>query len=293
MFDKIIAFFMSIIAFFMGLFGINTNSNVIAYENLYYGTESRQVMDLYLPKDSDGEVGLILMIHGGAWIGGDKSAYSSTAKGACESYGYAAASINYRYISETVHIEDLLNDIESALSAIKQKGAENGININKVLLTGSSAGGHLALLYGYSRVDTAPIKPAAVVSYSGVTNLTDESFYINNAMGDSEFIATLFSCACGVNFSYADRAIAQEALAKISPVNYVNANTVPTVINHGDSDTIVPYSNAVDLDAKLTQYGVTHVFNTYKGADHDLVGDKAAEDKAFRLLVEYSATYLN
>lgn len=293
MFEKIIAFFMSIIAFFMSLFGLDTAAKVNEYKNLAYGTEERQVMDLYLPKEHDGEVGLILMIHGGAWISGDKSSNSDTAKNACKNFGYATASISYRYISDTVHMEDLLDDIEASLAKIKQVGEENGIKINKVLLTGQSAGGHLALLYGYSRVDSAPIKPAAVVSFCGVTNLNDENFYVNNALGDEEVIADLFSWAGGVDYDYDERLIALPALAKISPVNYVNANTVPTVINHGNKDTIVPYSNAVLLDQKLTQHGVTHVFNTYEGADHDLAGDEAAEDRAYDLLVEYAAKYLN
>ncbi len=292
MFDKIIAFFMSIIAFFSSLFGMDQGAKIKEFNNLSYGTHERQILDFAFPAEAEGEVGLVLMIHGGGWIQGDKNTYKSNVKSIPKNYGYAAAAINYRYISETVHMTDLLDDIDAALKKIKSTAAENGVSINKVLLTGTSAGGHLSLLYAYSRAETAPIKPAAVVSNCGPTNFTDESFYINNAMGDEEFISNLFSLACGQSFTYAERASAKEALLKISPISYVNENTVPTVINHGDKDTFVPYSNAIALDLLLTQYGVKHDFNTYKNSDHDLAGDKDASARASELINQYAAAYL-
>ncbi len=293
MWEKIVAFFMSIIAFFASLFGFGAEEKSYEYRNLSYGSHERQVLDLNIPKDNDGEIGLVLFIHGGAWIAGDKEGYKGGVEAAAETYGFAGASINYRYISEAISIHDILDDIDLALKCIKQKGEENGVNINKVLLTGDSAGGHLSLLYAYSRAATAPITPAAVVSNSGPADFTDENFYINNAIGDEEFVAELFSYASGESFTYAERASAEEALKKVSPLFYVNENTVPTVINHGMKDSIVPYSNAVSLDAKLTEYGVIHVLNSYPNSDHDLGSDKANKEIANDLLIEYCNTYLN
>lgn len=293
MWEKIVAFFMSIIAFFSGLFGFGGEEKCYEYRNLSYGSHERQVLDLNIPKDNDGEIGLVLFIHGGAWITGDKEGYKSGVKAAAETYGFAGASINYRYISESIDLNDILDDIDLALSCIKQKGEENGVKINKVLLTGDSAGGHLSMLYAYSRAQTAAIKPAAVVSNSGPADLTDENFYINNAMGDEEYVSLLFSYASGQKFNYADRESAKDALEKVSPVFYVNKDTVPTVINHGMKDSIVPYSNAVTLDAKLTQNGVTHVLNSYPNSDHDLGNDAANKKIANDLLIEYCNKYLN
>ena len=295
MWNKIVAFFMSIIAFFAGLFGFGGQDNKKSYEyrNIAYGSHERQILDLNIPKENDGEVGLILFIHGGAWIMGDKQGYEPGIENASDNFGYAAAALNYRYLSENIDMYDILDDIDGALRVIKQKAQENGVNINKVLLTGDSAGGHLSMLYAYSRADTAPVAPAAVVSNSGPSDLTDDNFYVNNAMGDEEFVAQLFSYACGQKFTYAERNLAKEALHKVSPVYYVNENTVPTVINHGQKDSIVPYSNAVTLDAALTQYGITHYFNSYPNSDHDLGSDKANAEKANSLLVEYCREYLN
>lgn len=294
MWEKIVAFFMSIIAFFSSLFGFGaTDANTdYVFKNLSYGSHERQVLDLRLPENSDGEVGLVLMIHGGAWIGGDKEGYATGIKTACEELGYAAAAINYRYLSEDVTLHDIADDIESALRVIKEKGAAVGIDINKVLLTGDSAGAHLSMFYAYSRCDTAPIKPAAVVSNCGPTDLSDENFYINNSLGNEETIADLFSLCIGRDFSYAQRASYKEELEAVSPLYYVNAQTVPTVINHGMKDSIVPFSNAQALVAKFEEYGVKYDFNAYPNSDHDLGSDSENKSIANDLLISYIKTYL-
>ena len=291
MWEKIVAFFMSIITFFMSLFGLGS-INSYEYRDVAYGTHERQVLDLNIPKETDGEIGLVLFIHGGAWIAGDKSSYENGVRSAADTYGYAAASINYRYISDTVSFADILDDIDAALARIKEIGIENGVNINKVLLTGDSAGGHLSLLYAYSRAETAPITPAAVVSNSGPTDLYDNNFYINNALGDAEVLAGLFSDGCGKEFTYAERESVKQELMEASPVYYVNENTVPTIICHGMKDTIVPYSNAVTLDARLTECGVTHDFVSYPNSGHGLESDEEQAKYAEELMFEYLRNYV-
>lgn len=296
MFDKIVAFFMAIINFFMNLFGLGAvggqDFNCQTFFDLSYGTHERQVVDLCVPDGASGDLGLVLFIHGGAWIAGDKSSYEGGMNYGASSLGIATASVNYRYISENVDILDILDDIDAALATIKQKGAEVGVNINRVLLTGDSAGGHLSLLYAYARKNTAPIAPVAVVSNSGPTDLYDDNFYHNNALGDEAAICDLMSKACGQRFSYEARDAAKEALYKVSPIAYVSADCVPTVINHGSADSIVPFSNAQSLDALLTQYGVEHVLNVYQGADHDLGKDDAAKERADELLFGYIDRFL-
>lgn len=291
MFDKIIAFFMAIINFFMGLFGLGGTAtpdyDCQQFLDMSYGTHERQTVDLFIPDGASGDIGMVLFIHGGAWIQGDKEGYREGSAYCATGLGIAGATMNYRYISEDTDINDIIDDIDAALAKIKAKGNEVGVSINRVLLTGDSAGAHLSLLYAYSKKATAPITPVAVVSNSGPTDLYDDNFYHNNALGDEAAIADLMSKACGQRFAYADKASAMVALYKVSPITYVSADSVPTVINHGDSDSIVPFSNAQTLDALLTQYGVEHVLNVYKGADHDLQGDEAAKDKANELLFSY------
>ena len=293
MFEKIIAFFMSIINFFLGLFGLGgTEPACQKYFDLTYGTHERQVVDLFIPDDASGDLGLVLFIHGGAWIAGDKESYEGGMEYGATELGIATASVNYRYISDDVDLLDVLDDIDDALTVIKDKGNEVGVNINKVLLTGDSAGGHLSLLYAYARKNTAPVTPVAVISNSGPTDLYDDNFYHNNALGDETVVCDLLSKACGQRFTYDTKESAMTALYSVSPISYVSADCVPTVINHGTADSIVPFSNAVTLDALLTQYGVEHVLNVYDGADHDLGKDDEAKKKADELLFGYIDRFL-
>lgn len=296
MFEKIIAFFMAIINFLLGLFGIGSiggqEYDCQTFLDMSYGTHERQVVDLCIPNGASGDLGLVLFIHGGAWIAGDKESYAGGMNYGASNLGIATASVNYRYISDDVDLLDVLDDIDAALAKIKSKGAEAGVNINRVLLTGDSAGGHLSLLYAYARKNTAPIEPVAVISNSGPTDLYDDNFYHNNALGDEAAISDLMSKACGQRFAYSERESAKNALYSVSPVAYVSADCVPTVINHGNADTIVPFSNAQTLDALLTQYGVEHVLNVYEGADHDLGKDEDAKDKADELLFGYIDRFL-
>lgn len=293
MFEKIIAFFMAIINFFMGLFGLGGQQyDCHTFFDMSYGTHERQVVDLFIPEGASGDLGLVLFIHGGAWIAGDKESYEGGMEYGATELGIATASMNYRYISEEVDLLDILDDIDAALAEIKAKGNEVGVNINKVLLTGDSAGGHLSLLYAYARKNSAPVAPVAVVSNSGPTDLYDDNFYHNNALGDTAVICDLLSKACGQKFTYETKESAKDALYSVSPVFYVSADCVPTVINHGNADTIVPFSNALALDELLTQYGVEHVLNVYEGADHDLGKDDAAKERADELLFGYIDRFL-
>lgn len=290
--EKIVAFFMAIIAFFTGLFGFGGTKleNSKVFENISYGNNERNVLDLYIPEDASGDLGLVLYIHGGAWVSGDKESYKNTAQYASEGLGIAGATINYRYLSETTTMSDIVDDIDAALTKIKAIGTENGVNINKVILGGHSAGGHLSLLYAYSRKDTAPITPVAVIDQSGPTDFTDDAFFSSsNALG-TDYLEQLISWSLGKTVTAEQIDEFSAELNVISPVHYVDADTVPTIICHGDHDSIVPYSNAVRLDAKLTEYGVKHDFITYD-ADHDL-NDKTAGDKAYEIMISYVNAYL-
>ncbi len=298
MFDRIIAFITAVIFSVLnflglgGVFGGIDSSDAYVFANMTYGSHERQVLDLAIPKDNDGEVGLILFIHGGGWVAGDKDIYKVALGYCANSLGIAAAALNYRYINENTDVHDIADDIDAALSAIKEKGENKGVNINKVLLTGSSAGAHLSMFYAYSRNDTAPITPTAVCSYCGPTDLYDDNFYYGNNLGDTDFMCKLLSYACGETFSIENKDNAKEALYKASPVAYVNENTVPTILCHGEKDITVPYSNALSIVEKFEQYGVEYEFISYPNSDHGLANDPDCAKRADDLLYEYVMKYV-
>lgn len=295
---RIVSFFTAIGAFFTALFGgySDVYFNNYVKINMIYGKEERQVLDLYLPKKAEGETGLVMLIHGGAWIIGDKDQYRNELK-FWSDRGYAAAAVNYRYVSENSDMQNILEDITSALTKIKSFGEKKKVNINKVLFTGTSAGAHLSMLYAYSKVDESPIKPAAVVEFCGPVDLSNPELvygkdYQGNLLGDEKVMTDLLSKCCGKTITPENLESSKEMLLEISPLTYLNKNVVPTVIAHGASDHVVPYGDALTLDRELTKYGVKHDFVTYSNSDHGLESDPESAEAARQLFIEYAETYL-
>ena len=299
MFTRICAFFLAAAQFFTVLFAgyIRYYPHNRIFLDQYYteARSERQMYDLVIPRSASGSTGLILCIHGGAWVAGSKSSYTDPIMQYSNNHGFAAACINYRFVSETVGFDEQLDDISSALEAIRAKGKAYGVDFDKVMLTGISAGGHLSLLYAYSRKDAAPVKPVCVVEFCGPTDLAHPFYYsAENSLaqtGDEDFVRNILSR--GIKFSIFpdDFDAAKPALQKYSPIHFVNADTVPTVFAHGEQDTIVPYQNAIDLDETLTVYGVEHTFVSFPNSGHGCE-DEASMSRMMTLFFDYAEKYL-
>ena len=299
LFTKICAFFMAVISFFQILFAgyIRYYPHNRIFLDVPYGTvkNERQTFDLVFPKSLSGSTGLILCIHGGGWVEDSKNSYRHALMQVSEDYGYAAAAINYRYVSDTVNFSDVLDDVTAALAAIKEKGEANGVSFDRMLLTGISAGGHLSLLYGYSRKEEAPIKPVCIVELCGPADLEDPFYYsdensISQAVG-GEYFRGIISNGIGYQIDMAHFDDARPALKRYSPINYVDSGSIPTVFGHGEQDAIVPYRNALDLDAKLTACGVEHTFISFPNSGHGCE-DEASMSNIMKLFFAYAAQYL-
>ena len=322
MLDKLLSLLMSFILMVLSLFGGGTgpapdediensdeivisdfnytiNDDYFAFENAKYGKNAtRNAFDLYIPRtNSKCTMGLVLYIHGGGWILGDKSNYTQIAKQYAIENGYACASINYSYLSAETDMNDILDDITDALNAIKHAGSQVAVTIDKTIMVGHSAGGHLSLLYSYTRAKEAPIAPAGVVSYAGPTDLSAEEYWTTatdikdnyyDAVPDKsgrDALSYILSCATGEEIeSYEDVQTYTEELLAISPVSY-STTAVPTIIVHGQRDVTVPYSNATELNDLLAASSVARKLVTLPSAGHDLEQDLTYVD-------EYADKYL-
>ena len=257
--------------------------------NYVYGADAnRQSYNLYIPKDARGTVGLILYIHGGFWMIGDKSEFDSYAREAA-GRGYIGATVNYRYASVDVHLDSILADISSAVASIKNVAATKGVNIDKMIVCGFSAGSHLAMMYGYTRVDSSAIKPVAVWDMSGPTDLSDKMW-----LDGGDNLMNVFSCLTGglITQSNFTNNIAQTVLKQDSPLYYVNAATVPTIISHGKKDKTVPYANGEMLYKALFMNNVKVAAFSYPNSDHGLESDPTVAEQAKATLYSWAKTYM-
>lgn len=113
--------------------------------DLSYGADPRQRIDAYVPMHPTGPV--LVMVHGGAWVTGDKSARAMI--GPKVSYwtarGWVVVSANYRLLPAANPLEQA-KDVGRALALVQKDAASWGADPNKVVLMGHSSGGHLVSL---------------------------------------------------------------------------------------------------------------------------------------------------
>lgn len=229
------------------------NSNVA--ENLAdisYGSHPQQKFDLYLPSNrSAGSTKTIILVHGGGWTGGDKSNMDDLVS-LIKQYlpDYAIANMNYRLASAGNPAFPMqIDDIQAVVSKLKNT-AEYDIS-DDFGFVGTSAGGHLSLLYSYAYASPDVKMVASIV---GPTDFTD-----TNYLNDPVLMAS-FEAVAGV--SYTDNPAYYQQL---SPLYRATASSVPTIMFYGNADPLIPTTQGVNLHNKLNQLGVYNEFNLYQG----------------------------
>ena len=267
-------------------------NNFSAIYDISYGEHERQKIDMFIPENVVAESGLILYIHGGGWHSGDKSVHHEDAEHFC-SIGYICATINYRYVSEEISVFDELDDITSALRTIKSECAKYGYNTTKLILSGGSAGAHLALLYAYTRKDEAPVSPVAVCAYCPPVDCAADDFLlgVSGEFEDWKYDIMSKCCGFGVTKNNFQNQPQQNTLKKISPMQYISENCVPTAVFHGKKDELIPFDHAIKFLKKLDNTGIKNDFLVYENSGHALDKDPEAKIQAKNIIKAYAERY--
>ena len=261
-------------------------------KDIPYGEHERHTFDLFIPEKAENKSGVILLIHGGGWSNGDKSDYKNEAEFYASS-GYICVSINYRFVSENINVFHELDDITSALSAIKEKCEEYGFNIKNTILIGASAGAHLSLLYAYTRKCEAPIIPVAVGAFCPPVNCWVENFLMGIKGEFEDWKYGVLSKCCGVKITK-DTLLnesQQNALKKMSPQIYVSKECVPTAVFQGVFDDLVPFEHSELFIDSLTKAGVRNDFLVYENSGHALDKDPDKTDESRKIVLSYAEMY--
>ncbi|MGW8784670.1 alpha/beta hydrolase fold domain-containing protein [Heyndrickxia sporothermodurans] len=145
--------------------------------NLKYGNNPKQTLDIYTPKNQNGEnLPVIIYAHGGGWRGGDKKSVSDKPNFFTEN-GYAFISINYR-LSPEASYREMANDVSNAIKWVYDNADNYHFDRTKINLIGHSAGAHLILLvvtnpHYLSNVGLSYKLINSVVGIEGPLDLTD------------------------------------------------------------------------------------------------------------------------
>jgi len=246
----------------------DANLTAQQYNDLSYGSDPSQKMDVYLPAGrSTDSTRMIVMVHGGAWTLGDKAdfnAYVAILKQRLPKY--AIANINYRLASTTSnHFPSQEEDMKAVMQFLQQHADAYHIS-KKFVLLGASAGAHMALLQAYKYPTPVVL---AVVDFFGPSDLVD--MYNSMAPGSmNQFAMQLL-----LNGTPATNAA---AYAQSSPINFITTQSPPTIILHGEADSLVNISQSVSLKNKLLTFGVITQMVSYPGVGHEIWPDPIMHD---------------
>ncbi|WP_055446432.1 alpha/beta hydrolase [Lacinutrix mariniflava] len=239
----------------------NTDTTIEATQilNVAYGNDSEQVYDIYLPENRDENTKILILVHGGGWTSGDKTDMNPYKIIAQEDIPeYAIVNINYRLASQGVSPFPMqLNDITSVINHLKTNQSEYIISQDYGFV-GVSAGAHLAMLWSYSYDTEHDVN--MVASIVGPTNLADAAYNDNPAF-QIDLIMQYFGETPSLAF-----------LETYSPLHQVITTSPPTILFYGGLDPLIPNSQGITMDAKLTELDITHDFTFYPNEGHGWVG---------------------
>lgn len=252
------------------------------YLNESYGSHNRNKLDVFLPAKRDENTPFVLLIHGGAWVAGDKSDFRSFQQMLLQK-GIASASMNYRYVSSDNHYQGLMDDVRSALNYCISKSEKWKIRNTKFVLAGASAGAHMALLYSYKYDPEGHV--AAAFSAAGPTDFTEKDYmtYVQ-LVGLNDAVQKL------TGHPYSDPP--HDSYIAASPVTQIK--NVPTLLIHGTADLVVFFSQSERLANRLEQGNVPYKFVRLQNAGHDLnIGNTEGLNKLRDELVSWAQQYSN
>lgn len=226
-------------------------------------------LDIYQPLRLTGPNPTLVYFHGGGWTAGSKEISSLTFLPYLE-MGWTVVNVEYRLASVSLS-PAAVEDARCALRWMYRNARQYNFDLAKVVLTGNSAGGHLALTTGVlpasagmerqcpgdrgpGPVSTEELKVAAIINWYGITDVVE---LLDGPNMRSYAVAWLGSMS--------NR---EEIAKRVSPLTYVRPGLPPVLTTHGDADPTVPYSQAVRLQQALGGAGVSTELVTVPGGKH-------------------------
>src|SRR5215510_8359780 len=218
-------------------------------------------LDVYSRTDVTTPQPTLIWIHGGGWVGGNKESATFSLLPYME-MGWNVVNVEYR-LARVSLAPAAVEDCLCALRWIIRNAKQYGFDTNKLVTSGGSAGGHLALTTamipasaGLDRQcpGTEQLKVAAVVDWYGITDVAD--------LLDGENMKTYAVQWLGSMPNRVDVA------KRVSPLTYVRSGLPPIISIQDDADPVVPYSHSVRLQQALKQAGVDAELVTIPGRKH-------------------------
>jgi len=240
--------------------------NILEEKNIEYGKvgDRSLQLDLYRQREMKKPAPAIVFIHGGAWKGGKRDIMKFYTVRYAQR-GYVTATISYRF-TQDAPFPAAVNDAKCAVRWLRANAKKFQINPDKIGVSCNSAGGHLAMMIGFSS-DIPELegnggnlevssRTQAVVDFYGPVDLTTD---FARKMGVvREFLS-------GKTYEQDPK-----LYAYASPISYLTKDDPPTLILHGTIDIVVPIDQADTLAKKLKELNIPVVYEKFVGWPHTM-----------------------
>jgi len=247
----------------VSIFGAQAQVTYRAVPNITYLTANNTdlKLDMYQARGQSAPQATVIYIHGGGWTGGSKETNVLNLLPYME-MGWNVVNVEYR-LARVSLAPAAVEDCLCALRWVIRNAKEYNIDKSRIVVTGNSAGGHLALTTGMipaaaglDRQCPGPeeLKVAAIVNWYGITDVADLLDGTNRKVYAVAWLGSMEN--------------RKEIAARVSPLTYVRPGLPPVLSIQGDADPTVPYSHSVRLHAALEKAGVPNQLITVPGGPH-------------------------
>nr|WP_314376378.1 alpha/beta hydrolase [uncultured Granulicatella sp.] len=234
-------------------------TNVETVENLSYGScDKWHLLDLYRPKDKEGKLPVLLNIHGGAWVYGDKKVYAPYCM-YLAAQGFAVVNASYRLAPKHTFPAPL-EDVGSIMEWVVTNAKEYRLDPSNLFLVGDSAGAHLATAYTAIQLNQEYAKAFPGIKVS--KKLVPKALVLNCGVFDMEgevkrrgtlltpFLTDILGAKPTVS-----------SIKKMSPVRYITPDFPPVYLATSNGDFLRKHSHR--LKEVLEQKQIDFVFKEY------------------------------
>ena len=250
----------------------------------YANQSAAQKLDIYLPDKGDGPFPVIVSIHGGAWMFGDKGDVKNLHFLEGLKRNFAVVCMNYR-LSDEAKFPKQIYDCKAAVRYLRANAEAYHLDAERIAAWGASAGAHLAALLGTSRkvrkledltMGNAKHSSAvhAVVDWYGPAEnfLKMDEQLKASGMGEPDHSSPESPESLLLGRPITD---VPDLVRFASPMTYVKANMPPFLIQHGLKDELVPVQQSLNFTAEVEKVADT------KRATLEILNDAMHGDPLF------------
>ncbi len=244
--------------------GLTTPECIMRFDDIAYGDHFQQKLDVYRPKNLSGKLPVVVSVHGGGWVYGDKELYQYYTMDIAKR-GFAVVNFSYRLAPETKYPAQL-EDVNSVFLWVKANAEKYGLDTERLFAIGDSAGAHLLGLYCnictnpdyaklYKLKEVGPL-PQAVSFACGVYSIS-----IENMQGDNERMLDLATELLPIEMN-------NQSLQMIDVTKHLTPDFPPTFVFTCTGDFMQPQAELLQNALRIKK--VPHVLRFYADAKGDL-----------------------